>query len=83
MRLPTQDRFNTGTFDFQEAPSRPSVSRTRRFVLWSAVLLALAGAVAILYITHQREASDIREMVRQAVEIEFFQADSGGDEVGA
>ncbi len=66
MRLPTQDRFHTGTFDFQEAPWRPSVSRARRFVLWSAVFLALAGAMAILYITHQREASDIREMVRQA-----------------
>lgn len=66
MRLPTKDRFDTGALDLPGVPPQASISGTRRFVIWAAVSLAVIGVGLIVYLAHQRDAADIREIVRQA-----------------
>lgn len=66
VRLPTKDRFDTGALDLSGAPPPASISGTRRLVIWAAIALAVIGVGFIVYTAHQRDAADMREIVRQA-----------------
>jgi soluble lytic murein transglycosylase-like protein len=59
-------RFSEVTLDLMGVSVRTRPSRRRRLILWAGVGFAAVGCLLILYFTLQRQAANVREIVRQA-----------------
>lgn len=66
MRDSVRNRLRPEALETPGAPVRPVYSRRRRFALWASVAAAALGTALLVQLMRKREASDIRQIVRQA-----------------
>jgi len=66
VRDSVKNRLAPDALELLGAPIRPAYPRRRRVVVWASVAVAALGTLLMVRLVMRREASDTREIVRQA-----------------